>query len=73
MTIEMVTTRAVHIEISQSLDAESCLTAVTRFIARRGQPNTIISENETIFVGGSNEMKGFMNEWDKAKIEIDLA
>ena len=31
-----LTTRAVHIEVTQSLDSESCLAAVTRFIARRG-------------------------------------
>ena len=68
-----LTTRAVHIEVAQSLDTESCLAAVTRFIARRGYPNTIISDNGTNFVGAANELKAFMNEWDKAKIESDLA
>ena len=68
-----LTTRAVHIEVAQSLDTESCLAAVTRFIARRGYPSTIISDNGTNFVGAANELKSFMNEWDKAKIESDLA
>ena len=68
-----LTSRAVHIEVAQSLDTESCLAAVTRFIARRGYPNTIISDNETNFVGAAIELKAFMNEWDKAKIESDLA
>ena len=68
-----LTTRAVHIEVAQSLDTESCLAAVTRFIARRGYPNTIISDNGTNFVGAANELKAFMNEWDTAKIESDLA
>ena len=68
-----LTTRAVHIEVLQSLDTESCLAAVTRFIARRGYPSTIISDNGTNFVGAANELKSFMNEWDKAKIESDLA
>ena len=68
-----LTTRAVHIEVTQSLDTESCLAAVTRFIARRVYPNTIISDNGTKLVGTANELKAFMNEWDKAKIEIDLA
>ena len=68
-----LTTRAVHIEVAQSLDTESSLAAVTRFIARRGYPNTIISDNGTNFVGAANELKAFMNEWDKAKIESDLA
>ena len=68
-----LTTRAVHIEVAQSLDTESCLAAVTRFISRRGYPNTIISDNGTNFVGAANELKAFMNEWDNAKIESDLA
>ena len=55
------------------MDTESCLSAVTRFIARPGYPNTIISDNGTIFVAAANELKVFMNEWDKAKIESDLA
>ena len=38
------TTRAVHIEVAQSLDTESCLTAVKIFIWRRGYPSNIISD-----------------------------
>ena len=68
-----LTTRAVHIEVAQSLDTESCLAAVTRFIARRGYPNTIISDNGTNFVGAAKEPEAIMNEWDEAKIESDLA
>ena len=49
-----LTTRAVHIEVAQSLDTELCLAAVTRFIARRGYPSTIISDNGTNFVGAAN-------------------
>ena len=65
-------TRAVHIKVAQSLDTESCLAAVRRFIGRRGYPNTIISDNGTNFVGAANELKAFMNEWNKAKIESEL-
>ena len=68
-----LTTRAVHIKVAQSLHTESCLAAVTRFMARRGNPNTIISDNGITFVGAANELKAFMNEWYKAKIESDLA
>ena len=68
-----LTTRAVLIEVALSLDTESCLAAVTRFTARRGYPSTIISDNGTSFVGAANELKAFKNEWDKDKIESDLA
>ena len=40
------TTRAVHIEVAQSLDTESCIDAVTRVIARRGYPSTLINDKE---------------------------
>ena len=63
-----LTTRAVHIKVAQSLDTKSCLAAVTRFIARRGYQNTIISDKRRNFVGAANEQKAFMNEWDKAKM-----
>ena len=46
-----LTTRAVHIEVVPSLEAETCLTASTRFIARRGKPATILSDKGTNFVG----------------------
>ena len=36
-----LTTRSVHIEVAHPLDTNSCLAAVTKFIARRGYPNTI--------------------------------
>ena len=65
-------TNAVHIEVAKSLNTDSCLAAVTRFIARRGYSNTIISDNGTNFVGAANELKSFMNELDKAKRESDL-
>ena len=68
-----LTTRAVHIEVAQSLDTESCLAAVTRFIARRCYPSTIISDSGTNFVGSAKELKAFLDEWDKSKIESDLA
>ena len=68
-----LTTRAVHIEVAHSLDTESSLAAVTRFIARRGYPSSIISDNGTNFVGAAKELKAFKDEWDKAKIESDLA
>ena len=67
-----LTSRAVHIEVAHSLETESCLAAVTRFIARRGYPNTIINDNGMNFGGAANELKVFMNDWDKAKIHSEL-
>ena len=54
-----LTTRAVHIKVTQSLDTRSCRVAVARFVARRGQPNTINIDNGTNFVGAASELKTF--------------
>ena len=72
-SIHRSTQKLQYTEVAQSLDTESCLAAVTKFIARSGYPNTIFSDNGTNFVGAANELKAFMNKWDKAKIESDLA
>ena len=50
-----LTIRAVHIEVVPRLDTDSCLNAVMRFIARKGKPITIISDNMTITVGAERE------------------
>ena len=49
--------RAVHIEIAHSLDAESFLCAFSRFIARRGQPKEVYSDNGTNFTATQSVLK----------------
>ena len=48
--------RAVHLEISHSLDTNSFILALRRLIARRGQVKEIRSDNGTNFVGGEKEL-----------------
>ena len=73
LSVHLAKTRAVHIEVAQSLDTESFPAAVTRFIAGHGYPNTIISDNGKNFFGAVNELKAFIDAWGKAKIESDFA
>ena len=40
-------TRAIHLEIAEDLSTDKCITAVRRFISRRGQPRVLMSENAT--------------------------
>ena len=54
--------REVHLELVDSLDTTSCLDAVHRFKARRGQPKTIILDNVTNFVGAAREFKECFTE-----------
>ena len=54
--------RAVHLELVDSLDTSACIDAIHRFIARRGQPESIISDNGTNFVGTAREFKEAFQE-----------
>ena len=50
-------TRAVHLEVAFSLDTDSFLNACFRVASRRGLPEDIVCDNDTNFVGRSNELK----------------
>ncbi|XP_062538136.1 uncharacterized protein LOC134206436 [Armigeres subalbatus] len=48
--------RAVHLEVAASLSTESCMMALRRFIARRGAPEQVFTDNGTNFVGTEREL-----------------
>lgn len=50
-------TKAVHIELVSSLSTEAFLLTLKRFIARRGFPHTIYSDNATNFQGANNKLR----------------
>ena len=64
--------RAVHIEVAQSLDTDSFLLALRRFIARRGQVKEIRSDNGTNFTSGVKELGESVNAWNQEKIHENL-
>ena len=64
--------RAVHMEIVQSLDTQSCLDGVHRFITRREKSKTVISDKGINFVGAANEMKAAFKELNHFKILRNL-
>ncbi|XP_057688209.1 uncharacterized protein LOC130913548 [Corythoichthys intestinalis] len=51
-----LTTRAVHLDLLQSMDADAFLMALRRFIARRGVPAELWSDQGTNFKGGEREL-----------------
>ena len=68
-----LTTRAVHIEVVRSLDTDSCLVAINRFIARRASrllSSAIIGTN---FVGSARELEEYINSWNQDQITPELA
>ncbi|XP_072384547.1 uncharacterized protein [Diabrotica undecimpunctata] len=50
-------TRAVHVELISSLSTEAFLLTLKRFIARRGNPSIIFSDNGTNFLVAKNQLK----------------
>ena len=57
---------AVHIEVAFSLDTDSFLLALRRFIARRGQVKETSSHNGTNPTSGERELHDATPEWNQA-------
>ena len=64
--------RAVHLEIAQSLTTDSCINAIRRFLARRGRVISIRSDNGTNLVGAKAEMRREIKSWNQSKIGRSL-
>ena len=63
-----LTVRSIHLEVVQSCDTDSFISAVRRFTNRRGCPTDIYSDNGTNFKGACNELKEFVTNLDKKRI-----
>ena len=68
MLFTCLTIRAVHIEIVHSMDTESFINSLRRFIARRGTPEQIRSDNGGNFVKGEKELRQALKEWNQSQI-----
>ncbi|XP_055622808.1 uncharacterized protein LOC129766312 [Toxorhynchites rutilus septentrionalis] len=51
-----LTVRAVHLELAHSLSSTACVMAFRRFVARRGAPLEVFSDNGTNFVGTNRQL-----------------
>lgn len=72
-----LSTKATHIEMVSDLTTDAYIAALRRFIARRGVPAEIHSDNGSNFVGAQNEIKRqlklFQNHNNFFKISSSLA
>ena len=66
-------TRAVKLEIVSTLDTQSCLDAIHRFVDRRGYPKTILSDNGTNFVGSAREFRELFVALNGTQLAEDAA
>ena len=63
-----LTVRAAHIEIAHSLDTDSFINALRRFIARSGKPVLVRTDNRTNFVSGEKELRTCIKKWNRQRI-----
>ena len=68
-----LTTRAVHLEMSYSLDTDSFINAFTRMTSRRGTPTYVISDNGTNFIGAERELRELVEALDTDRITQETA
>ncbi|XP_022168638.1 uncharacterized protein LOC111032570 [Myzus persicae] len=52
--------RTVHIEVVEDLTSQAFIAALRRFMARRGKPNEVWSDNGTNFVGARKELATYV-------------
>ena len=60
-----LTSRAIHVEVVHSLDADSFLLALQRFTSRRGCVKVMRSDNGRNFVRAEKEMRENLQQWSE--------
>ncbi|XP_043226266.1 uncharacterized protein LOC122383664 [Amphibalanus amphitrite] len=73
LLVTCMSTRAVHLELSTSLSTESFLMAFQRFVARRGRPASVYSDNGTNFRRGEAELLRLLTDLNQGCISDRLA
>ena len=64
--------RAIHIESANSLETDSFILALRRFVSRRGNIRLLRADNGTNFVGAEAELRRAWNEMDQQRISTYL-
>ena len=62
-------TRACHLEIVDDRSTDHFIMTLKRFIARRGRPQSIHSDNGTNFLGANNELQKYIKLLDEERIQ----
>ena len=65
-------TRAVHVEITHSLDSDGFIMALHRFMSRRGKPVKIVSDNGTNFVGAEKELSDEVKTINSKRLQDEM-
>ena len=68
-TFTCLVVRAVHLEVVDSLETDTFINSLERFMNRRGHPNLIVSDCGSNFRGADKELKACLKELDQEKIK----
>src|SRR5699024_213383 len=72
LILTCATTRATHLELLLSMTADEVFSALRRFMARRGIPHLIYSDNGSQFVAIRKRLINFLEELQVLHPEIEL-
>lgn len=64
-----LSSRAIHIEVLETLEASSCICALRRFLAIRGPVKKLRCNQGTNFVGRKSQLDGALMEMDQSRIQ----
>ena len=64
--------RAIHIEVADTMETDSFIQALRRFICRKGPVREIRCDRGTNFIGAENELKRAIEEIDDEKVKTEL-
>ena len=64
-----LSTRACHLELVDDLSTDHFIMALKKFIARRGRPQKIYSDNGSNFVGADNELRNCIKQLNEERVQ----
>lgn len=64
--------RAVHLEVCHTMETDSFLNALRRFVCRRGPIRQLRADQGTNFIGARRELREALGEMDQEKVKSDL-
>jgi hypothetical protein len=64
-----MSSRAIHLEIANSLDSSSFISALRRLVARRGRVHHLYCDNGTNLVGAKSELENALREMNRDEVE----